>query len=103
MDLALEVEFTIPAFLRKKFCLRKQTIEINKYRKSNFIKRFLFEDEEMSVENISKTLDKEVVDFFTFLQLLACVCTTAFVLWWLSGFNRFFWVEFVLLYAKGFV
>ncbi|CAK8698608.1 transient receptor potential cation channel subfamily A member 1-like isoform X2 [Clavelina lepadiformis] len=60
--LTLEVEFTLPAFLRKKLCLRKQKMEINKYRKANFIKKLLFEDSEMSIEHISKALDKEAVD-----------------------------------------
>ena len=60
MALALEVEFTLPSFLRKKMCLRKQMIEINKYRKSNFVKKFLFQSN-ITLEHISKALDKEAV------------------------------------------
>nr|XP_018668223.2 transient receptor potential cation channel subfamily A member 1 homolog isoform X2 [Ciona intestinalis] len=59
VDLTLDVEFTLPAFLRKKSCLRKQTIEINRYRKSDFVRKFLFEDSEMTVDHVSKALDRE--------------------------------------------
>ena len=62
MENALEVEFNmLPSFLRKKYCIRKEKREVNKYRSSNFIKRFLFEDTNLSVENISKAVDEEVV------------------------------------------
>lgn len=60
---ALEVEFgMLPSFLRKKYCIRKEKREVNKYRTSNFIKRFLFEDSNLSIENITKAVDEEVVD-----------------------------------------
>nr|XP_039268134.1 transient receptor potential cation channel subfamily A member 1 homolog isoform X2 [Styela clava] len=59
VDLALDVEFTLPEFLRKRVCLRKQTIEVNKYRKANAIKKFFLEDSALTVENITKSLNRE--------------------------------------------
>ena len=59
---ALEVEFNmLPGFLRKKYCIRKEKREMNKYRSSNFIKRFFFEDSNLSLENITKAVDEDVV------------------------------------------
>jgi len=55
------VEFTLPSFLRKKLCVRKQVVKANKYKNANFIKRFLFHDSNLSFENISKAVDKEEV------------------------------------------
>ena len=57
--MTLEVEFMLPAFFRKKLCRRKQRVEINKYKKSNFIKRFLFTDADLTLEKVAKVLEEE--------------------------------------------
>jgi len=61
VDLALEVEFSLPEFLRKKFCICEQAIEINKYRKANFFKKLFLQNPDLSAERIVKYLDKNEV------------------------------------------
>lgn len=59
VDSSLEVEFGIPAFIRKKFSLRRQKIEINKYRKANFFKKLFYRDNDMTFEKLSKAVESE--------------------------------------------
>lgn len=56
MDSSLEVEFGIPAFMRKSVSLRKQKIYVNKYKRSNFITKMFREDGEMTFEMLSKAV-----------------------------------------------
>jgi len=86
VDLTLEVEFALPEFLRKKFFLHTQTIEVNKYRKSNFFKRFfLSESAGMELERIQKNADIEVVS----KQKLFCCVIVLFQTSW-RGHITFF-------------
>lgn len=71
VGLALDVEFTIPAFFRKKVCLRKQTLEVNKYRRSNAIVKFLYEDSDLTAENLVNTFDKEIVSWDEYMVIRA--------------------------------
>jgi len=56
VDSSLEVEFGIPAFMRKSVSLRKQKIYVNKYKRSNFVTKMFREDGEMTFEMLSKAV-----------------------------------------------
>lgn len=61
VDSSLEVEFGIPAFMRKSVSLRKQKIYVNKYKRSNFVTKMFREDGEMTFEMLSKAVTDDSV------------------------------------------
>ncbi|XP_078482468.1 transient receptor potential cation channel subfamily A member 1 homolog [Ciona intestinalis] len=57
VELALEVEFSVPNFLRKKFVRKEETVHPNKYRKSNALKRALLQNQDLSSKNIANAMN----------------------------------------------
>ena len=60
VELILDVEFTLPMFMRKRFFLKKEKVQINKYRGSNFIVKFFMDNQELTAKIAGIMKEEEV-------------------------------------------
>ena len=61
VELALEVEFSVPNLIRKRFVRKTATIKPNKHRGRNALTRAIFEDKNLSTKNIANAVSAQKV------------------------------------------
>ena len=63
VKLALDIEYTLPKWFRKKYMRQRRRFSPNRFRKSNWFWRYLHSEQHLNVNTIDEALNPEKVSW----------------------------------------